>query len=345
MSLTMQAAVLEAVGQPLVLREVARPVIGSDEVLVQTRACGICGTDLHMHEGWGYQPALPFVMGHEPSGVVVQVGANVRRFKPGDRVVANIFYACGECFYCRTDRETQCLHLGGILGVLEHWGGYGEFFKIPGRQLFPLPNAVSFAEGAVIADAIVTATHAVQRGRVGPGERVAVLGVGGCGSAALQIAQLYGAAAIGVDQSEAKRAHTLALGAAAAVNGQTADAVAEVRAWAGGTGVQCVIDTVGSAQSITQALAMLARGGRLVMLGYTQERHPLDPRQIAVNELEIIGTRGGGRQCTVEAIRLVADPRWRPIVSDTFPIAEVNAALEHLRSGAALGRIVLTFGE
>lgn len=339
----MKAAILQVIGQPLVLADVPRPTFGPDEVLVQTRACGICGTDLHTHAGWGYQPALPFVMGHEPSGVVAEVGANVSRFRVGDRVVPNIFYACGDCFYCRTDRETQCTQLGGILGVLTHWGGYGEFFRIPARQLFPLPDRISFAEGAVIADAVVTAVHAVQRGRVAPGETVAVLGVGGCGSAALQIAQLYGAAAIGVDTSERKRAHALALGAAAAVNGQAGDPVAAVRAWSGGGGVQCVIDTVGSAESVPQALAMLARGGRLVILGYTQERPALDPRQMAVNELEIIGTRGGGRQCTVEAIRLVADPRWRPIVSDSFPIAEVNAALDHLRSGAALGRIVLTF--
>ncbi len=339
----MKAAVLQAVGQPLVLAEVPRPTLGPDEVLVQTRACGICGTDLHMHAGWGYQPALPFVMGHEPSGVVAEVGANVSRLAVGDRVVPNIFYACGDCFYCRTDRETQCAQLGGILGVLTHWGGYGEFFRIPARQLFPLPASISFAEGAVIADAVVTAVHAVQRGRVAPGETVAVLGVGGCGSAALQIAQLYGATAIGVDQSERKRAHALALGAAAAVNSQAVDPVAAVRAWAGGAGVQCVIDTVGSAASVPQSLAILARGGRLVILGYTQDRPAFDPRQVAVNELEIIGTRSGGRQCTAEAIRLVADPRWRPIVSDTFPIAAVNAALDHLRSGAALGRIVLTF--
>jgi alcohol dehydrogenase, propanol-preferring len=339
----MKAAVLQAVGQPLVLAEVPLPTLGPDDVLVQTRACGICGTDLHMHAGWGYQPALPFVMGHEPSGVVAAVGANVRRVRVGERVVVNIFYACGDCFYCRTDRETQCTQLGGILGVLTHWGGYGEYFRVPARQVFALPEAISFAEGAVIADAVVTAVHAVQRGRVAPGERVAVLGVGGCGSAVLQIAQLYGAAAIGVDQSEAKRAHALALGAAAAVNGQAVDPVAAVREWAGGAGVQCVIDTVGSAASVPQALGMLARGGRLVILGYTQDRPALDPRQVAVNELEIIGTRSGGRQCTAEAIRLVADPRWRPIVTDTFPIGEVNAALEHLRSGAALGRIVLTF--
>jgi propanol-preferring alcohol dehydrogenase len=339
----MKAAILEAVGQPLVLGDVPRPELGPDEVLVQTRACGICGTDLHMHAGWGYQPQLPFVMGHEPSGVVAEVGSHVTRFQPGDRVVPNIFYACGQCFYCRTNRETQCTQLGGILGVLGHWGGYGEYFKIPARQLFPLPDTVSFAEGAVIADAVVTAVHAVQRGRVAPGEAVAVIGVGGCGSAALQIAQLYGAQAIGVDQSERKRAHALALGAAAAVNGAEVDPIAAVRDWAGGAGAQCVIDTVGSTASVAQGLAMLARGGRLVILGYTQERPAVDPRQLAVNELEILGTRSGGRQNTAEAIALVADPRWRPIVSDTFPITEVNAALEHLRSGAALGRIVLTF--
>jgi D-arabinose 1-dehydrogenase-like Zn-dependent alcohol dehydrogenase len=80
-----------------------------------------------------------------------------------------------------------------------------------------------------------------------------------------------------------------------------------------------------------------------VILGYTQERYALDPRLVAVNELEVVGTRSGGRQCTADAIRLVADPRWRSVVSDLFPITQVNEALHLLRMGDALGRIVLTF--
>jgi len=127
----MIAAVLQQVGKALELGEVSDPQLGPNEVLVRTQACGICGTDIHIQDGWGYTPALPFVMGHEPSGLVADVGVNVDRFMVGDRVVPNIFFTCGECYYCRTNRETQCLHLDGILGVLKHWGGYGAFFRAP----------------------------------------------------------------------------------------------------------------------------------------------------------------------------------------------------------------------
>lgn len=338
----MIAAVLPRVGAPLVLQDVPVPAIGPDDVLVKTRACGICGTDVHIQDGWGYTPALPFVMGHEPSGIVAEVGAHVTRFTLGDRVVPNIFFSCGDCLYCRTNRETQCLNLDGILGVLTHWGGYGAYFRIPARQLFHLPDAIPFADGAVIADAVVTAVHAVQRGRVVAGETVLVIGVGGCGAAAIQVCAMHGAQVIAVDREPAKQARALALGAGhALVAGQ--DVPAAVKDLTDGLGAECVIDAVGSTETIQEGVACLARGGRLVMLGYTQERYPLDPRQVAVNELEILGTRSGGRQCTVDAIRLVADRRWISIVGDVLPIARVNEALELVRSGSALGRVVLTF--
>jgi propanol-preferring alcohol dehydrogenase len=341
--LLMQAALLHTLGQPLTFADVPTPAPGPGEVLVRTRACGICGTDLHLLDGWGYTPALPFVMGHEPAGVVAEVGAGVTGFAPGDRVVPNIFYSCGNCAFCRVDRETQCLRLGGILGVLNHWGGYGEYFTIPARQLRHLPENIQLSEGAVIADAVVTAVHAVQRGRVAPGETVAIIGVGGCGSAALQVAAQAGARVIGLDVTNTKRQRALALGADAALNLTNTPLPEAVRGLTGGLGADVIIDTVGSAETIQQAAGALARGGRLVVLGYTQERPALDPRQIAVNELEIVGTRSGGLADTALAIRAVAHPSWKPIVTDSFPIAQANEALAHLRAGRALGRIVLTF--
>lgn len=105
----MRAAILHTIGQPLVIDELPMPEPGPGEVLVKTKACGICATDLHILAGWGYQPHLPFVMGHEPAGVVRAVGAGVTGFAPGDRVVPNIFYTCGNCRYCRTNRETWLL--------------------------------------------------------------------------------------------------------------------------------------------------------------------------------------------------------------------------------------------
>jgi D-arabinose 1-dehydrogenase-like Zn-dependent alcohol dehydrogenase len=296
-----------------------------------------------MLDGWGYTPELPFIMGHEPSGIVVEVGANVSRFRVGDRVVPNIFLSCGNCFYCRTNRETQCLHLRGILGVIGHGGGYGEYFRVPERQLYPLPDSVAMDEGAVIADAVVTAVHAAERGRVSPGETTVIIGVGGCGGAAVQISKMLGATVIAVDISDEKRKHALALGADEAILSADSDVPETVRSAIEGLGAHCVIDTVGNAATLQQAADLLRRGGRLVILGYTQERFPLDPRQVVVNELEVLGTRSGGRQATVDAIRFVSDERWKPIVTDRFPIAQVNEALDLMRSGEALGRIVLLF--
>jgi propanol-preferring alcohol dehydrogenase len=339
----MKAAVLKDIKEPIVLEDVPMPVVGPYEVLVNTKACGICGTDVHMWEGWGYTPDLPFVMGHEPSGVVAEVGEKVTRFQKGDRVVTNNFFTCGHCFFCRTNRETQCEQLDGILGVLNHWGGYGEFFVIPERQLFSLPEKISYIEGSVIADAVVTAVHAVERGRVTPEDTVVVIGVGGCGSSVAQVSQFHGAKVLGLDISNTKVEHIVKIGCKDALNVLTSDPKPFVFDHTEGWGATCVIDTVGSEETLTMGVNLLRRGGRMVILGYTQQRYPLDPRLIAVNEIEIIGTRSGGRQCTTNAIKFVSDERWKSIVSNLFPIEKVNEALQMMKRGEAMGRIVLTF--
>jgi propanol-preferring alcohol dehydrogenase len=340
----MKAAILHQIGQPLRIEDVSVPPIGPEDVLVHTRACGICGTDLHIRDGWGYTPDLPFIMGHEPAGIVAEAGSNVSGFKSGDHVVPNIFFACGNCFYCRTNRETQCTNLGGILGVLKHPGGYGEYFRIPARQLFHLPAHVSFTEGSIIADAVVTSLHAVKRGRIRHGETVMIISLGGCAAAAIQICKAYGARVICVVRSLEKRERAVELGADEALNSREIDIPAAVKDLTDGLGVQCVIDSVGNEETLKEGVDSLCHGGRLVILGYTQERYPLDPRQIAVHEIEVIGTRSGGRQDTVESIQFVADRRWKPIVTDLFPIDRVEEAHQLMREAKALGRIVLTHG-
>jgi len=341
----MKAAVLHKIGEALRMDNVPVPKAGPDEVIIRTKACGICGTDLHIRDGWGYTPELPFIMGHEPAGVVVEVGERVTRFKPGDRVVPNIFFTCGHCFYCRTNRETQCVNLEGILGVLKYPGGYGEFFKVRERQLFHLPEKISFSEGAVIADAVVTAVHAVRRGRVSPAETVMVISVGGCSAAAIQACKAYGAKVISVVRSEEKQERALRLGADVALNSRRTQISAAIKDLTDGLGVQCVIDGVGDGDTMMTGMESLCNGGRLVILGYTQDRYALDPRKTAVQELEIIGTRSGGRDDTVESIRLVGSDTWVPVVTDFFGIEQVEEAHALMRQGKNLGRIVLTFGD
>ena len=337
---TMKASVLQRCGEPLVYKDVPVPEIGPGEVLVKNQFCGICGTDLHIVEGWGYIPKLPFIQGHEPCGIVEAVGEDVSDFKPGDRVVTNNFYTCGKCFYCRTNRETQCINLDGILGVLKHHGGFAQYFKIPARQLFHLPESIPFTEGAIISDAVVTCVHAAQQARLAPGEYVHIVSVGGMGGALIQICKKYGAKVIVTVRSDQKKERAEQLGADYAININTHDAAQEIKAITS-IGVACAFDCVGNNDTMTLSMDTLSNGGRLVVVGYSQQKYALDPRRIAVHELEIIGSRCGGRQCTYEAIDFVADPTWKPLVTDIFDLEDANDALECLRQGKTLGRIVL----
>ena len=338
----MKAAVLREFGKPLLLLEVDVPVPAPDEVLIRVRACGIDGTDLKLHDGFGYEPQLPFIMGHEPAGVVEQVGGEVAEFEPGDRVVTYNFFVCGTCPLCRGDREQLCPNMTGVLGVLGKPGGYAEYLKVPARQVLPIPDGVSFADAAVLCDAGITAFHAVERSRARSGETVLLFGIGGVGSFALQFARLAGARVIAVDVSEQKCAHASDLGADAVINGSEADVSATVREMTDGWGSECVLDVVGKEATIATGVDSLCNGGRITLVGYTPESYALNGKQVAQKELEVIGSRCGRRRDLLGAAALVASGRTRSIVTDTHPLDQVNEALDRLRAGHVLGRCVLT---
>ena len=174
-----RAALMQQVRAPLSLDHVPVPRIGADEALIETRTSGICGTDLHILEGHGYVPALPFILGHEPAGVVVEVGLDVEGLKPGDKVVPHLFITCERCRYCLTGRRQQCTQLKGIIGVLHSPGAFAEFFKAPARNFYKLPDHVPFDEGGLIADAVLTAVHASRRAALRFGETALIVGAGG----------------------------------------------------------------------------------------------------------------------------------------------------------------------
>jgi len=338
----MRAAVLHEFGKPLAIEEVDDPVPEADEVLIRVQACGIDGTDLKLLDGFGYEPELPFIMGHEPAGVVEQVGAGVADFRTGDRVVTYNFFICGTCPLCRGNREQLCPNMTGVLGVVDKPGGYAEYLKVPARQVLPIPDGISSPDAAVLCDAGITAFHAVDRSRARLGETVLLFGVGGVGSFALQFARLAGARVIAVDVTEQKCAHALELGADAVINGAERDVPGEVRKATDGWGVDCVIDIVGNEATIAAGMKSLCNGGRLEIVGYTPESYAVNAKELAQKELEIIGARCGRKRDLLGAADLVAAGRTQSIVTDTYPLEQVNEALDLLRSGQVLGRCVLT---
>jgi len=339
----MKAAVMRHVGAPLTLEDVPVPRIAPDEVLIESRTSGICGTDLHILAGHGYVPALPHILGHEPAGVVAEVGRDVTRLHPGDRVVPHLFFSCNRCRYCQSGRSQQCSNLRGILGVLGP-GAFAEYFKAPAENLFALPDRVPFDEGGLIADAVLTGLHATRRAALSLGDRAVVLGAGGVGQIIIQLLAAAGVHVAAVDRVTEKLRLAREMGAAAAFGAEAETARAGVLEFSEGAGVECVFNCVGTPDSMRLAAALVMRCGKIVVIGEEPGGSPVETTEIAQRELEIIGSRNGTRQDMADAVRLVAAGIVRPYVAARFSLDRINAAFDCVRGGA-LGRVVVAIKE
>ena len=335
----MRAVVMRGLRKPLTIEDVDPPRIGPEEVLVETQTCGICGTDLHILDGYGYVPSLPHILGHEPAGVVAEVGSKVKHLKAGDRVVPHLFFSCDRCYYCRVGRHQQCVQLNGLLGVLSP-GAFAEYFKAPVQNLVSLPESVPFDVGGLVADAVVTALHAVKRANLHVNETAVVVGSGGVGQGIIQILRAAGVRVLAFDRSKEKLSIAQEMGATLALRSGDPKALERVRKVAGNEGAQCVFDCVGTAQTTREAAEYVMRGGRIVVIGETPDYASISTTEIAQKELEIIGSRNGTRQDIVEAIRLIDAGIVRPRISDRFRLEDINAAIECMRRGP-LGRVVV----
>lgn len=337
----MHAAVLERFGEPLVWREMPVPEPAPHEVVLAVRACGIDGTDLKLMDGFGYEPELPFVPGHEIAGVVDTVGSDVADLRLGTPAIVYNFETCGVCALCRVGRTQLCLDMGSVMGVLEAHGGMAEYVKVSARQVVPVSSALSWVDAATCCDAGLTAHHAVERAALVDGETVLVVGAGGVGSYAVQLVHRAGARPIVAELGDAKQAWARNMGADAVLDGAARSWTADLQAIGAGDGVDCVLDIVGTRATMQAGLAALRPGGRMVLVGYTPDDLQAAGKNLAQRELQILGTRAGTRRDLEAAAGLLADGSLRSIVTRTFPMEDVNSALALLRSGQANGRIVL----
>ncbi len=332
----MKAAVLREIGAELSIEVLPVPEIESNEVLVKTKACGICGTDIHIMNGWGYLPELPHILGHEPAGIVVKVGDGVRTLKPGDRVIPNIFHSCGSCHYCLQGRETLCDELGGITGVTRS-GAFAECFKASEQNLFILPDEIDYAQGCVIADAVVTAVHAVRNADIQSYETVAVIGAGGVGQIVITLAGHQGADVFAFDVNEEKLVMARRLGAQRTVLFGAAEMVEALK--------QCdvIMECVGRSSTLQTVVEGAKKGARIIVIGYENEAAGIRPQLLAQKELLLMGSRSGTKLDTFEAIRYVQKGILQPYISDYYELKHINQAIRTLADGKAKGRVVITF--
>jgi len=339
----MRAAVFHGSGRPLVVGEVPRPVPGPGDALVKVAACGFCHTDLHyLDHGVPTAQSPPLILGHEISGVVEELGADVRVRVVGDRVLVPSVLPCGQCEYCRSGRGNICpqLRMPG-----NHFdGGFAEYVRVPARDLVPLPADLDLARSAVISDALTTPFHAVvRRARVRSGEWVVVVGCGGVGINAVQFAAAAGGNVIAVDLRAEKREAARRWGACEALDpAEYPDLGREVRKRSGG-GADVALEVVGTPETVNLALSTLRRGGRLCVVGYSDSLVPIPLNRLMFFEYEIVGSLGCRPVDYPRVIEMIRKGKVSldAVVSASLPLDRIEEAADDLRHGKGFRTLVV----
>jgi len=322
----MKAAVLHAFKTPLSLEEVARPLVGADEVLIEVEVCGVCHSDLHVADGdWTQLAGIvkkPLILGHEIVGRVVERGAAVEHVQVGERVgVPWVQWTCGKCEFCREGNENLCPQQR-ITGVMVD-GGYAEFAKAPASHVVKIPRTLPSEQAAPLLCAGVTVHRALKQSRLSAGQRLAVFGVGGLGHIAVQIGRAAGAEVTAVDISEDKLALAKSLGASRTLNAATHKVVKEIRG-SGGVHVALVASAAKSAYDM--AFPCVRATGTLLAVGLPAQDIAFPAILMAAGEIQIKASSVGTREDLREVLAMGAAGTVHCRVT-TRPLAEVQEVL------------------
>jgi NADPH:quinone reductase-like Zn-dependent oxidoreductase len=318
------------------------PVPSRDEVLVRVKACALNRLDLWARNGLpGIEIPLPHISGSDVSGIVEWVPEEEKEFEKGTEVIVSPGIGCGRCGKCLLGMDNQC-RFYKVLGYgLD--GGYAELVKVPRTNLVRKPDAMSFEEAASFPLVFLTAHHMlVTKARIQPGEVVLVLGAGsGVGSAAIQVAKLYGATVIATAGSEKKLKQAKKLGADYTIDHLKADVAEEARSLTEKRGVDIVVEHVGRA-TWEKSVRALARGGRLVTCGATTGAEGMtDLRYVFSRELSIYGSYMGSKGELLKVVEQFRGGRLKPVVDSVYPLVDARAAQERMEKSEHFGKIVL----
>ena len=338
----MKAARLNDLNAAFSIEDRPIPRAGPQEVVVAVEACGVCGSDLTIIHG-GLRTTLPRTLGHEIAGTIAEVGAGCTSAAVGMRVVVYIAQGCGTCRPCRAGEEFCCVRGAQRIGVTQD-GGFAEYVLVPEANVIPLPDSLTFEAGAVLTDAVATCLHALEDvGKVVSGEVVAIFGIGGLATSAIQIAKMHGCRVLAVSRSAARLELALSLGAdEAIVGGDTADVVRAIHARTDGLGATVALQLVANPEVDLQAIASLATFGRAILVGFTSQPFVSDSLSIILKQLTIMGSRGMTRDNIRRAIYLAQTGAMRldPLLQAQRPLSEINEVMEEFRAGKLLRAII-----
>jgi L-iditol 2-dehydrogenase len=345
--MNMNAAVLHGVND-LRLDQVPVREPLRDEVLVQVKKCGVCGTDVHMWAGTNFEGKFPFIPGHEWMGVVAAVGPEVRKIKPGDRVTGEPFIACDVCAICHDGGAPHFCPDHKYYGFT--WGTPGamaDYNLSPERRIFKLPDSMTDEEGALV-EAVSVAYHAIwgRGGGAGPHDRVGVFGTGPIGLLAVQIAKVSGADVLVVEPGEYRRRMALAVGADLVVDPSKEDLVARVMDFTDGLGLTLIVECSGSPAGIASTVDVIGVNGRIVLTGQSMGLKPaMEIGKTIWKHATIVGSCGAPdyfpRTLKYMAKHLADSTK---VITHCYPLSDALPAFQMALKGTESGKVLLTMG-
>jgi propanol-preferring alcohol dehydrogenase len=330
---------------PLKIEEVPVPQIGPEDILVEVKACGICGSDVHIIKGETFPGKSPIILGHEGSGIVAAVGDAVQDWKEGDSVVIDCVTSCGNCFNCQKGRDSICLNRQ-IAGVHID-GALAQYIKVKARNLIALPQDIPFEQGSLATDAVATPYHALKvRAKLQPGESIAIFGLGGLGFHAVKLARLMGAnPIIAVDISETALDRAKDAGADIVIDARMENPPNIIRDRTDQMGVDVALECVGRSQTVLWAAESVKSAGRVVIVGLTPE--PLQLMGITEfvrGEISVMGSSAFEIKEIKEILSFMSSGRLdlRSSVTKTTSLGQINEAMTELSENSGnLIRIVV----
>ena len=334
---THRAVHVPSAGADLELADVTTTPPGPGQVRLDVAACGVCGTDAAFVNGAFPGLTWPLTPGHEIAGTIVELGDGVDAFTVGDRVAVGWFGGCCQvCVQCRKGDFIHCEN--GQVPSWHYAGGYAESVTVPSNALARIPDELSFVDAAPMGCAGVTTYNALRSTRAVPGDRVAVLGVGGLGHLGVQFARAMGFETVAIARGGDKAVTARELGAHHYVD-STAGDVAEALQALGG--VQVVLATAANADAMGATVGGLLPRGELVVVGVTGDPLPISPMQLISPGLSVTGHPSGTAREVEETMAFAVQAGIRATTQE-LPLAEAGEAYAAMSEGRARYRMVLT---
>ncbi|MGY8771027.1 MAG: galactitol-1-phosphate 5-dehydrogenase [Pirellulales bacterium] len=273
--------------------EFDKPEVGPNDLLIQVKACGICGSDIHGYDGSTGRRIPPLVMGHEAAGVISEIGENVSEFSIGDHVTFDSTVSCGECFFCRKGNINLCdnrMVLGVSCGEYRRHGAFAEYVSVPKHICYQLPESLPFEHAAMI-EAVSVAVHGANRAPVTLGDTAVVVGSGMIGLLVIQAIRLAGCSTvIAVDLDSNRLEKAKELGADHVLKADEVDVAAEVQKLTGGRGADIAIEVVGATPTIKTAIDSTRKGGSVTLIGNLSPNVEMPLQSIVTREISIYGS-------------------------------------------------------